>query len=88
MELPGIAAVVPGLAQHGAIVSPESPYNVVFAVGYQQKLLLLVGRERELPYRTYPQSFRAQSELLNEFPLLGKHLHPVIDSIADIHKPI
>jgi hypothetical protein len=88
MELPGTAAVVPGLAQHGAIVSPESPYDVVLAVGYQQKLLVLVGRKRELPYRTDPQCFRAQSELLNELPLLGEHLHPVIDTIADIHKAI
>src|SRR5271155_3055846 len=88
MELPGIASVVPCLAQRGAIVSPESPNDVVLAVGYQQKLLVLVGRKRELPDGTYPPCFGAQSELLKEFPLIGEHLHPIIDAIADVHKPI
>jgi hypothetical protein len=43
MKLPGIAAIVPCLAQDNAILSPEGPDDVVLAVGYQQKLLVLVG---------------------------------------------
>ena len=88
MELPGIAAVVPGLSLNDSIVSPDGPNDVVFTVGYQQKRLALVGRKRELPYRTDPQCFRAQGELLNEFPLLGEHLDAVVDAIADVDKPI
>jgi len=88
MKLPGIAAVVPRLALNGPVVSPNGPNDIVFTVGYQQKLLALVGRKRELPYRTDPQRFRAQSELLNELPLLGEHLDAVVDAIADIDKPI
>src|SRR5580658_8389604 len=88
MELPGIAAVMPRLARNGPVVSPNSPNNIVFAVSHQQKLFAFVGRKRELPYRTHPQRFRAQSELLNEFPLFGEHLDAVVDAIADIDKPI
>ena len=88
MKLPGIAAVVSRLALNGPVFSPNGPNDIVFTVGYQQKLLALVGRKRELPYRTDPQRFRAQSELLNEFPLLGEHLDAVVDAIADIDKPI
>src|SRR5258707_116402 len=88
VKLPRIAAVVPGLAQHDPILSSQGPDDVVLAVGHQQKLLLLVDRKSELPHRTYPQCFGAYSELLHEFPLLGEHLHPVIDTIADIHQPI
>src|ERR1700677_1624760 len=88
MELPGIAAVVPRVALNGPVLSPNGPNDVVFAVGYQQKLLALVGRKRKLPSRTHAQCFRAQSELLNELPLLGEHLDAVVDAIADIDKPI
>ena len=88
MELSGIAAVVPRLSQNDSIVSPDGPNDVVFTVGYQQKRLALVGRKRELPCRTHPQCFRAQSELLNEFPLLAEHLDAVVNAIADIDKPI
>src|SRR5271170_2274349 len=88
MELTCIAAVVPGLTLNGPVVSPNSPDKIVFTVSYQQKLLAFVSRKRELPYRTDPQCFRAQSELLNEFPLLSEHLDAVVDAIADIDKPI
>src|SRR5712692_5482279 len=52
VKLPRIAAVVPGLAHHGAILAPEGPDDVVLPVGHQQKLLLRVGRKRELPHGT------------------------------------
>jgi hypothetical protein len=85
MKLPGIAAIVPCLAQDNTILSPEGPDDVVLAVGYQQKLLVLVSREYKLPDRTVPQRFWTQRELLNEFTRLGEHLHAVVDAIADVH---
>lgn len=66
MKLPGIAAIVPCLAQDSTMLSLEGPDDVVLAVGYQQKLLVLVSREYKLPDRTVPSvSGRSVNSLTN-----------------------
>src|SRR5579859_6219246 len=74
VKLPRVAALVPGLAQHGAILPPQRPDDAVLAVGQQQKLLLFIDRKRKLPHRAHAQCFRSHSELFHEFSRLRTHL--------------
>lgn len=63
MELAGIAAVVTGLSDDGAVFPKEGPNDIVSSVGEKKKLLVGVDGERELPDGTCTESLRAHRKL-------------------------
>jgi len=88
VKLAGVAAVVPGLADYGAVIAPQSPDDVVLAVRDKKKLLILVRGKRELPDRPYAQRLWPHEKLLHKLALLGEDLNTVIHAVANVNKPI
>ena len=88
MELPCIPTRMTGTAQDGTVASTESPYHVVFAVGYEQVALTLITRKCQVIGRAVAKSLLSQEKLLQELAFFCKHLNSVIDAITDIDKSI
>src|SRR6202521_852983 len=88
VKLARVAACVACRALNGTVTSEQGPDHIIFAVGYEQILLGCVMREGEVVGRSIAQRLGSQNEFLYEFSIFREDLNSVVDSIANIHKPI
>lgn len=88
MELAGVAAVVTGLSDDGAVLPEEGPNDIVSSVGEQKKFLVGVDGERELPGGTCAQGLGTYGKLFYEFALLGEDLDAVVDAVANVDQAV
>src|SRR5579864_3322210 len=88
VKLARVAARVACRALNGAVASEQRPDHIIFAVGHEQILLGRVVRESKIVGRSIAQRLRPQNEFLYELAFLREDLNSVVDSIANIHRPI
>src|SRR5216684_805980 len=88
VELPGVTSVAAKTADHRAILALQHPDFVVLAIGAQQKSLLRIGPDRDIPYRAIAERVLLIKPFLHEGAVLLEHLDAVVDAVADIDEAI
>ena len=74
--------------QHFQRLPEHDVHLPVHAVEHEEVPLLLIPRERDVPYRARGQCSPGDDRFLDEGSVLLKHLNTVVDTVADVDKPV